>query len=213
VDGWRPRWSPDGSRIAYTERFRQSGQEVEAIAVCAADGSAVRRLSSVVVPFHNPHLAADWSPDGKRLVVPRPAASRSDLLAIDPEGDTATTVATVDGYAYDPAWSHDGSRIAYSSVTSAHPGEIHVVSTSGGAPSALTRHPGGVPAELVEFASADGVRVPGWLYTPRSPGRHPAIVWVHGGLAGGRIPERRVRQEVPVLPPPRLRGAGDELPR
>jgi dipeptidyl aminopeptidase/acylaminoacyl peptidase len=184
IDGWRPRWSPDGKRIAFTDRFTEAGQEFEAIAVCASDGSASRRLRSGVRPFSNPHLAADWSPDGSRLVVPHRSALRTELLSVDPDTDTASVIATVDGYAFDPAWSHDGKRIAYSSETSDHPSEVHVDPATGGAPVALTTQPRGVAARFVEYPTDGGLRVPAWLYMPPSAGRHPALVWAHGGAPG-----------------------------
>jgi dipeptidyl aminopeptidase/acylaminoacyl peptidase len=53
-DAYNPRWSPDGTRIAFATE--------EAVYVVRADGSGLRRLVS------QPHdLALSWSPDGTRV--------------------------------------------------------------------------------------------------------------------------------------------------
>jgi hypothetical protein len=53
-DAYNPRWSPDGTRIAFATE--------EAVYVMRADGHGLRRLVS------RPHdLALSWSPDGKRV--------------------------------------------------------------------------------------------------------------------------------------------------
>ena len=53
-DAYNPRWSPDGTRIAFAS--------TEAVYVMRADGRGLRRLVT------QPHdLALSWSPDGKRV--------------------------------------------------------------------------------------------------------------------------------------------------
>ena len=53
-DAYNPRWSPDGTRIAFATE--------EAVYVMRADGSGLRRLVT------QPHdLALSWSPDGTRV--------------------------------------------------------------------------------------------------------------------------------------------------
>src|SRR5688572_1833212 len=53
-DAYNPRWSPDGTRIAFAT--------TEAVYVMGADGRGLRRLVS------EPHdLALSWSPDGSRV--------------------------------------------------------------------------------------------------------------------------------------------------
>jgi hypothetical protein len=105
-----PAWSPDGSRIAYIET---SGLVMgDAIRVMRADGThdfAIADFAPGSV------YAFDWSPDGSTLalsvlynghwhIATMSADGRGPVLVLD-------AAATIDHYA--PAWSPDGTKIAY----------------------------------------------------------------------------------------------------
>ncbi|MBY0507528.1 MAG: DUF5050 domain-containing protein, partial [Bryobacteraceae bacterium] len=69
---WAPRYSPDGTQVAFNSE--RSGQPQ--IWVSSADGSAARQLTS----FKGERVfGTRWTPDGKRLI----------FLAADPKGDRA----------------------------------------------------------------------------------------------------------------------------
>ena len=71
-----PRWSPDGTRIAFT-RVTDDRSEVW---VMNADGSSQRRL---VDPRAEHHTLADWSPDGRQvLVITRRTRNNPTQLAV-----------------------------------------------------------------------------------------------------------------------------------
>jgi Tol biopolymer transport system component len=107
-----PRWSPDGSRIA----FARLDPEVRGYRpyVMNSDGSNVRLLTSS--PVEN--FAPQWSPDGTRLLFLSNRAPRNwwTMYVVSADGSGERQLAgdeacptNVSG----PRWSPDGSRIAY----------------------------------------------------------------------------------------------------
>jgi TolB protein len=112
ADDTEPTWSPDGQRIAFVST-RTGGSNVY---VMNADGSGVRSLTGVAGGFE-----PSWSPDGTTIAFSRVVrlckfdVCLADVFIIPAAGGTASNVTrSPSGQAYDPAWSPDGSRIAYS---------------------------------------------------------------------------------------------------
>jgi Tol biopolymer transport system component len=130
-----PRWSPDGSRIAF-----QTGNVIYTV---PALGGRAEALVEGTTPA--PAAGFDWSPDGTRL-----AYALDGALYVRPADGSSPPVAIVqDGQAHSVAWSPDGSRIAYVSgnpdfvfseslLGNVAPSRLMVVQASGGAPAALT---------------------------------------------------------------------------
>ena len=72
-NGYSPRWSKDGRRIAFTGEVFEGGPEFryyQPLYVMNADGSNVRRVTRSRVDNHT-YIAADWSDDGVHLLVNR----------------------------------------------------------------------------------------------------------------------------------------------
>ncbi len=84
----------------------------------APDGSGDTRIPIDGLPddvFH-----PTWSPDGSRIAFDTRSADPSseeggnrDVYAVDADGSNLTRLTTEDGWDYQPAWSPDGSRIAF----------------------------------------------------------------------------------------------------
>jgi len=147
VDDAQPRFSPDGQSLAFTSSFEgHAGVYV----MDAATGLGVRSLTED--DFFN--TAPAWSPDGRSIVY---ASYRGDTLKLlqslalpaeagtIPRGDwylvrvdVATgaeqvITAAAASPTLAPAWSPDGSEIAYISTTDGFQPDVYVVSATGGA--------------------------------------------------------------------------------
>jgi Tol biopolymer transport system component len=130
----RPRWSPDGSWIAYTSRTLTRLREVR---VMRADGTGDRRVA-----LRNGGAGLAWTPDGRALVFDEPErhrafSTRFDLRVVDVGGGRVRRL-TRGLRAREPDVSPDGRRVAFvrQGVGGA---ELALVAWGGGEPRDLTR--------------------------------------------------------------------------
>lgn len=113
------------------------------------------------------------------------------LLRVGPP-DTERPVADLPpGVTTDPAWSADGTMLAFSHSTLTKPAGLYI--WQDGATRYLWRGkaPPALPFEAVEWTAPDGLRIPGWLARPHGVPLAPAVVWVHGGPASEARPRFR----------------------
>ena len=107
-------WSPDGSRIAFIISTSLQNAPAPNIFAMNADGKQLRQLTTAGDP-----VTASWSPDGRWIVfasngprnIPR-------LYVINPDGSGQTALMQPTQNGYLPAWSPDGTHIAYKSYQS-----------------------------------------------------------------------------------------------
>jgi TolB protein len=120
-----PAWSPDGTQIAYAssgDSVVEDQRDLD-IYVMRADGSDVQRLTNDRVADGAPA----WSPDGDRIAfASAPGLGTEDLdgiiVVVDADGQGRVDVtrhADTPGAVWDslPAWSPDGSLIAFARAT------------------------------------------------------------------------------------------------
>jgi len=148
-------WSPDGSRIAFTSHdlapaTGNCGSTI--IYVVNADGSNVTRLANITndaaadcPPDHVCPVAVAvglaWSRDGSSIVFNRILADASyEIYVMNADGSGLTNLTTYPAGGVWPAWSPDGSRIAFDLLAAT--GGIAVVAADGSGFTRLTNGPG-----------------------------------------------------------------------
>ncbi len=102
----RPRWSPDGTRIAIS-RWR-TGALYDVVVLDAATGSVVRELTSDRAVDSSPA----WSPDGRYVVFSSDRSGISNLYAYDLTDGRLQRITNVLTGVFDPDVSPDGRWIA-----------------------------------------------------------------------------------------------------
>ena len=142
-----PAWSPDGTHIAFAAQLGtlDEDQRLTEIYVMRADGTDVRRLTTNESVDGSP----SWSPDGERIAFtritePGSASARSGIVVMDADGgkEVQLTQAELPSVDASPAWSPDGTEIAFTRAAPAAGSErprvgIYAVSPEGGEPRKL----------------------------------------------------------------------------
>jgi WD40 repeat protein len=113
AEGTNPDWSPDGSRIAYSDEPDISNA-FEDVWVVGQDGTNTTNLTFDRDPNQNP----EWAPDGDRLLyktVLGPCCSPNDeLFTIAADGTDEFRLTESAIHEQHAAWSPDGTMIAFS---------------------------------------------------------------------------------------------------
>jgi Tol biopolymer transport system component len=136
-----PRWSPDGTKIAFVRGLGiVEGIYVANIYVMNADGTNQTRLTNNSVSDTSP----EWSPDGTRIVFESrrqfvATSGNSQIYVMNADGSNQTRLTNNTGLDLFPKWSPDGTRIVFQRYTPPPvSAEIHVMNADGSNQTQLT---------------------------------------------------------------------------
>ena len=185
-----PRWSPDGSKIAFiSDRtgFRN-------LWVMASDGSGAHPLMKLDEDqdwSHNEDLQTKdifWSPDGKAVLCFSIRAGNVDLYVVTLADGRAQRISGRDGQTLPVGWV-DAQQVAFTYEAFDTPPDLYVQKLGGAARRVLTHARRAVfrperleKMERVSVTAPDGLVLGGFLHTPRSwtPGQKlPAVIFAH----------------------------------
>ena len=137
-----PAWSPDGRQLI----FRTTRDNNDEIYIMNADGSEQINLSrSITTEERSP----DWSPDGQRITLASLQGEILDIFVLPVNLKKTDGIQTdwinltgdsLGGDEY-PAWSPDGTKIAFHSYRDGN-WEIYVMNADGSEQTRLTYNPG-----------------------------------------------------------------------
>ena len=124
-----PKWSPDGSKIAYVSfENRKSSVFVQDLV------TGQRRM---VANFRGDNYAPSWSPDGRTLVVTLSKDSVAQIYLIPATGGDAVRVVESTSMDLNATFTGDGKDIIFVSERSGG-AQLYIVPASGGTPRRLT---------------------------------------------------------------------------
>jgi dipeptidyl aminopeptidase/acylaminoacyl peptidase len=176
-----PSWLPDSSAFFFATDV---GREYSGIARGTPDGD----WAYVIEPGWDAGCAIDWT--GRHLLVAWNADGRTRAELRDPVTLEVTAEVPLpgNGVAGGFRFSRDGRYLAFGFSSPLVPGDGWRYDTDTGELVRLTVSPCEVDpdtfvdAELVRFASFDGLEVPAFVFTPsEGEGPFPVVVVIHGG--------------------------------
>ncbi|OZI62218.1 Tol-Pal system beta propeller repeat protein TolB [Bordetella genomosp. 11] len=124
-----PRWSPDGSRLAYVSF--ESGKPVVYVHTLATSARVP------VANYKGNNSAPAWSPDGSMLAIVLTRDGLSQIYTISADGSNLRRVTRSPGIDTEPTFTPDGRSIIFTSDRSGGP-QIYQVGLGGGEPRRLT---------------------------------------------------------------------------
>ena len=126
-----PKWSPDGTRLAYVSFERK-----KPIIFVQHVGSGTRQ---VVAAFKGNNSAPAWSPNGSQLAIVLTQDGHSQIYLMSANGGGLRRLTTSHSIDTEPSFSPDGRSVIFTSDRGGSP-QIYQVPVEGGLPTRLTYH-------------------------------------------------------------------------
>jgi dipeptidyl aminopeptidase/acylaminoacyl peptidase len=192
----RPRWSPDGTQIAFVTG---NGEKFffymnTHIAVMPATGGEPRIIDS---KFDEDASLIDWGPDG--IYFAAFLKCNAHLFRVNPESSAIERISSPDAFFVpDASFTSDHRTFAAVGAAPNHFSEVFVSSTKNFAPKYLSNVSEQwkqfrlTTREVIEWKSTDGTTIQGVLMKPADYDRsrkYPLLVVIHGGPTGFDTPE------------------------
>ncbi len=178
-----PRWSPDGTNIAFVSD--RSG--FANIWIIPTEGGEPHPVQ----PEQFEQAEPRWSPDGRRIAYTRNENADIQIMVTEVASRKTEKASQRRGVNTGISWSADGERIYALHQSPERAPNVVVYGVGQGAPVWLTEGaPGGLtdPSTFiypkhVSWESPDGTEIYGLLMEPAHiiPNKHPALIHIHGG--------------------------------
>ena len=131
-DNWGHRWSPDGSKIAFSSRRNEDWE----IYIMDANGKNQTNLSQNA----NSDEFPSWSPDGSKIAFTSTRDGRSQIYVMNADGTGQINISNSLFNDTKPVWSPDGKFIAFYSYYCGNM-ELMVMNSDGSEQLVLTNTP------------------------------------------------------------------------
>jgi dipeptidyl aminopeptidase/acylaminoacyl peptidase len=182
-------FSPDGKTIAAVRATRSAKIVVRPTLVLIDLQGNARELAMDWDRWPHPY---DWTPDGRKLLVTADDDGIVPVFSIDAQSGRVEALTPRDAgcsHADVHALPQGGFTCSRSSLLDAPECYVHD-GRAGSAVKPLARLSNFTPAtewaeiESITTKSTDGTPIQSWITRPKKPGKHPVLLWIHGGPIG-----------------------------
>lgn len=185
-----PRYSPDGTRIAFRAQLR-AGYESDRWRLMVYDRKT-GKTSNLTEPFDRHVEGFAWSPDSRSLFFTASDNARDPIFVIDAASGSPKKLA--DGTFGDLQVAGDGRTLVATQVSLSHPAEVVRLNADGSGLARVTKLNDALladfklrPGESVTYTGAAGKTIQAWVVKPSDfdPARkYPLLLLIHGGPQG-----------------------------